>query len=640
MENTKQLLQALQDEDESIRFNAAFKLAKEKNQSAIPVLVEALGHESYPIRFRWARKAFKSLGEAGIPALVDALTMDGRTQVTAAFILHRLDPTRVDEIVPALVKGLATDDEDLQRSAVNTLGEIGKPAQAAIPALMQLLKTGCGGGRSRAAEALAVIGEQEAEIIPALAAMMQEDASPDAQDQPAQSAASALRAIGDGANLAVPVLIRVWQDDQRLTRVRVEAAHALTAIGDPTEEVIPALLAGLHDADWWIRLYAARLLGKMCDLTPVTMPEWMQDDWFYRAYSANSLGRLEKPPQHVVTALIKALSDESHHVRRAGAYALAKIGPAAADAIPALLAAMKSEDVGGVAAEALVQIGPAAHEGLIQATKETDSLLRRHAVYALSKIDTAEAKAIVEAVTAELGTQPFPSYADFYHPAPTLSLDEDKRKAFDDLFQSTVERSDNRIVDYRLPYPKYEFLTYLIEHKNLIVHGSNRRDLDILRPLRVSVESDESKDFNGVFAAPDAILPTYFAICDRKRICGMNNGYFTGTARDGQEQKFYMLTIAEDSPRDNPWTEGTVYILPRDTFQRERTSNWVSQVPVVPLAKLPVNREDVPFDIWRYASQRSKWDMEDDSDTHFLDAVEIYPIRPPTFGGESVRNVA
>lgn len=143
----------------------------------------------------------------------------------------------------------------------------------------------------------------------------------------------------------------------------------------------------------------------------------------------------------------------------------------------------------------------------------------------------------------------------FYHPPPPLVLDDDKRKAFDDLFQSTVESSNNRIVDYRLPY-KHEFLTYLIEHKNLIIHGSNRRDLDILKPLRISVESDESKDFNGVFAALDAILPTYFAICDRKRICGMSNRYFMGTGHDGQEQKFYMLTIAEDSARDNPWTEG------------------------------------------------------------------------------------
>ena len=199
-------------------------------------------------------------------------------------------------------------------------------------------------------------------------------------------------------------------------------------------------------------------------------------------------------------------------------------------------------------------------------------------------------------------------------------------------FRPTLDQVDDCVVDYRLPYPKYEFLTYLIEHKNLIVHGSNRRDLDVLRPLRTSTESDESIDVNGVFAAPDAILPTYFAICDRKRIDGLNNGYSMNKDRQGQEHKFYMFSIGEDSPREYPWTEGTVYILPRDTFKKEWTSNWVSKEPVVPLAKLPVTREDVPFAIWRYATRRTKWHMDEESDTHFLDAAEIYPIRPPTFG--------
>ncbi len=196
--------------------------------------------------------------------------------------------------------------------------------------------------------------------------------------------------------------------------------------------------------------------------------------------------------------------------------------------------------------------------------------------------------------------------------------------------------------DYDLQYPKHDFLTYLVEEKNLIMRGSNQLNIDIFKPMRWSLESDEEIDINGVFAAPDAILPSYFAICDPEKHTGQNNGYFTGTDAFGKQRRFHRLCIDINSDHDNPWTDGCVYILPRETFVKIRTANWVSREPVRPLAKLPVSREDVPIDIWRCdhrtlvagqsaGGRRTAWFVHPEADFPFLAATGIYPIRSRCF---------
>ena len=95
MENTvsvKQLIEALDDEDESVRINAAIDLAKRGDLIAIPVLIDTLGHESQAIRFRWVRQAFEKLGKPAVPALMERLNLrESRVRVSAAYVLYCLD---------------------------------------------------------------------------------------------------------------------------------------------------------------------------------------------------------------------------------------------------------------------------------------------------------------------------------------------------------------------------------------------------------------------------------------------------------------------------------------------------------------------------------------------------------------------
>ncbi len=649
MKNTgsvKQLITALDNEDESIRINAAIGLAKRGESIAIPVLIETLGHESQAIRFRWVRQAFEKLGEQVVPALMDILNVrESRVRISAAYILYCLDNTTVGVVVPVLADALCDPNEAVRCEAAQALGEIGKPAQAAVPALIQMLNDRCGTAEALrapwftnsdsgvASYALAVIGEPVADVVRALVGVL---GRTDVSDCVQWSAAGALRIIGEPASVAVPSLMKIFGDSRKSGRVRIQAAYTLAAIGEIDRDIVPLFTEGLQDKDSWIRLYSARLLGEMAESPKPLVPKWLKNawgEWMLRPYFSKELGSLTDPAAAVVPALKQALVDDSHHVRRMAAYALAKTGEPAAAAVPALIETMKTEDVGGVAAEALVKIGQPAISALIDAASDADEILHRHAIYGLQKIDAPEAKEVIAEIEKSAPICPFPTASDFKPAQPDPNLDDEKVQAFEDLFQSTLDRSIGGVIDYNLIYPKHEFLTYLLGHKSVVLHGSSQMDIEVFVPIRKSFETEEGKDVNGVYAAPDAILTTYFASCDRTKIASTNNGYSTMKDALGRKRRFYLLAIGIDSDREDPWSDGMVYILPRDTFIKVQEWEWVSKVPVQPLAKLPVCRKDIPFAVWRKEWRQPQLSMRQ-TDFPFLEAVQIYPIRPRYFKSE------
>jgi hypothetical protein len=70
------------------------------------------------------------------------------------------------------------------------------------------------------------------------------------------------------------------------------------------------------------------------------------------------------------------------------------------------------------------------------------------------------------------------------------------------------------------------------------------------------------------------------------------------------------------------WTEGAVYVLPRDRFERvARSAEWASAEPVRPLAVLSVEPHDFPF---RAAVLRHR---AGESSARF--ALRLLAARPP-----------
>lgn len=173
---------------------------------------------------------------------------------------------------------------------------------------------------------------------------------------------------------------------------------------------------------------------------------------------------------------------------------------------------------------------------------------------------------------------------------PRLVVDESRARQYDDAL--TAAAQGGGLVDYRLPYPKHEFLSYVVHHRGLLAHGSNLDDIVLFEPRQAN---DAGTYLTGVYAADDGIWPMFFAIVARG---GGRLGLYNGShhvGRGDRLRRFYLFSITKDPGDPASWTTGTVYLLPRETFRHIWGNEWVSDVSVRPLARLSVRPDDFPF---------------------------------------------
>jgi hypothetical protein len=135
---------------------------------------------------------------------------------------------------------------------------------------------------------------------------------------------------------------------------RLNAAYALGSIGEPA---IPTLIEALRQESKsaWNRNLDRGDFTNPSQLDPIyglaavgepavpALTEVLGDDtnWWTRAGAAAALGCMGEPAHGAVTALVKALKDDSEWVRRNAADTLGNIGPSAQSAVPALLDALE-----------------------------------------------------------------------------------------------------------------------------------------------------------------------------------------------------------------------------------------------------------------------------------------------------------
>ena len=176
--------------------------------------------------------------------------------------------------------------------------------------------------------------------------------------------------------------------------------------------------------------------------------------------------------------------------------------------------------------------------------------------------------------------------------------------AFERLFTEQVAPGTGAPIRYRLAAPKWQFLCWLSESRDVVLHGANSSTRDTLEP-RLASDVSEFGARAAVYAASDGLWPMYFAVADRTVVTSLVNACIHLADGGADPRHHYFFSIGLHETTREPWVPGTVYLLPRDTFSPEpddtwqglrcAPTQWASPVPVRPLARLDVTPDDFPF---------------------------------------------
>ena len=398
------LIQALKHEDWWIRANAArgfmFIAAMAGSggpaKDGVTVLLQALKEDEHPYVRARARDALSQIGEPAVPALAEALkekeNIDELTRILAGI---------GEPAVPALAEALRNEDEVVRYWTANALWQIGKPAHAAIPTLIEVIVNGY---NSEAVRALKKIGAAEA--VPAL---IQELRNEKSDVRPRVYAASALYEIDSSKqDLIISVLMKILREEEReYSSLTARVVFLLKKIGEPA---VPALTQLLKDKDRRLGVYAAEALYEMNPskqgvVIPVLV-DALKEDSRHSEVRFNASKALEKIGQAAVSALIEALTNRDGVVSGQAASILGRIGEPAKAAVPALVDALSDENAGirGPAACALYQIDHSRLDVLKQALRDEDWTVRSGAANVVSQIGEparAAVPALIEALSDE-----------------------------------------------------------------------------------------------------------------------------------------------------------------------------------------------------------------------------------------------
>lgn len=194
---------------------------------------------------------------------------------------------------------------------------------------------------------------------------------------------------------------------------------------------------------------------------------------------------------------------------------------------------------------------------------------------------------------------------DYWLPRPVANLDEESRKAFDELLDASIQAGGCQEIQYNLPQPKWQFLCYAADNCDIAMHGSGNSDIALFEPR----QSNDLSDFGNrkaIYAASDGLWAMFFAIVDRERVASITNACVRISDRTGSlHGPYYEFSVSKSALPGRPWRTGTVYLLPRKTFVTQapvpfgenmiHIAQLASFQPVLPLAKLTVTPEDFPF---------------------------------------------
>ena len=166
-----------------------------------------------------------------------------------------------------------------------------------------------------------------------------------------------------------------------------------------------------------------------------------------------------------------------------------------------------------------------------------------------------------------------------------------EQEAYEEL---AAQYTNGQNPEYNLPYPKLKFLQYLSEGGHYLFHGSNNKEIDRFQPRKQTLYNNELVE--AVFSAADPNWSVFYAVLNRSNVLGgFRNGCIYAKGR-----RFHFYSLNASTISNQPWTSGSIYILPKSSFRRASKGRfyfdeWISEQPVTPIAKLDITVDDFYF---------------------------------------------
>ncbi|WP_346111058.1 hypothetical protein [Nonomuraea maheshkhaliensis] len=180
-------------------------------------------------------------------------------------------------------------------------------------------------------------------------------------------------------------------------------------------------------------------------------------------------------------------------------------------------------------------------------------------------------------------------------PRPSFSPDDETLAGFASLLADAIAQGPDEPIPYALAAPKWQFLSYVAEQAEYVLHGSNDPSIERFEPRR-SYDGDAFGDRTAVYAASDGIWPMFYAILNRDRPLSMVN-----SCSDIAGETYYYFSVSRPVLDLHPWQEGTIYLLSADGFEHQppirgaRQRQVAKLTPAEPVAKIRVTPEEFPF---------------------------------------------
>lgn len=458
------LMAALKDQNTDVRIRAASVLGGlgTDAKSALPALFEAARDTSNVgavVRFDWPSSVTDAATEAAL-----AIDPDCKAALAKAAL-------------PDLIKAVESKDEAVLQAVGHALVRLGPHAKPALAALQQAQKNAtqrsfAGGALDRAIQAIVgksaalaeVIKDPKAPLDKRLRALSELSWSKDVDDRTVPlllealgdsepkiraAAVQGLGRLGPKAKTAVPVLLKLLEDDalekaasetdrgssdvvvETLARigtdavpglagilqedtnkpiVRWKAARAFTRLGRKARTALPVLKAASKDRRLGIAIESAcayaRAGGEVAEVMPLLRASLKREQAVVLWTGAAAIERIGPTAQAAVPELIPLLKHEDREVRIIAARALSQMGSAARPGVPAMAELLKEDDdrqryqVAG----ALQRLGPNAREALpalIERLKDLEQMSPNPILVTLGNLGP-EAKAAVPALVEVL----------------------------------------------------------------------------------------------------------------------------------------------------------------------------------------------------------------------------------------------